>query len=183
MDVRKLTKLDFQSVISLNDRVIGEGYMTEDDLLGCIPENSSGCSLVVYNNDKLIGFRITRSPGEFDLDENLTTDMWDCDKDKVCYFETAVVEEEYRGKGVGQLMLKESIKLVKQLGGVAGAAHIWMQSPNNSSVKYFTNAGGKPIRVRLNFWGNSHSEEVPCTRCGSHCKCDALEMILYFGDQ
>lgn len=179
----QLTENDFAAVIKLGNQVHGDGYLSMDTMKQWYTKglaNNINASYVVYDNDKLIGFRLTFAADNWQLDKWCTTDKWQADKENVCYFKCNTVDENYRGHGIGSKLLALSIASAKKQGAVAGVSHLWMQSPGNSAVKYFTKCGGTLIKVHADRWLEDSQNGYHCILCGYDCHCQAAEMIIYF---
>ena len=178
-----LTPKDFAKVIELGNFVHGNGYLSEGSLLtwyqkGILNKINSG--YVVYDNDKLIGFRITYSIGKWDIDQWCSPDLWRVPAKNVCYFKCNTVDENYRGYGVGGKLLNLSIEAAKKQGALAGVSHLWKQSPGNSAVMYFTKCGGELVTSHPDKWNQDSKDGYDCILCGRDCHCEAAEMIIYF---
>ena len=138
-------------------------------------------SFVAYDEARLVGFRLTYAAGNWPIDEWCTPDEWGHDVDKVCYFKCNTVDEDYRGKGLGGKLLRQSVSVAKQQGSTAGLSHIWLQSPGNSAYRYMTRAGGVMIKKHPDRWlQNSLEDGYYCVICHGECHCEAAEMILEF---
>ena len=187
MQIYNLREDDFEDVVALGNRINGDNYL-DIDTCGKIMRRGCklglNCSYVAYEEErgsKLVGFRLTCAPGNWDIDHWFSPNKWKVPQEKVCLFKSNMVAEEYRGQGLGPLLLKHSIATAKQQGAVAGATHIWMQSPGNSAYKYFTKAGGEVVFIHPDRWHNDFADfGYICTICGEDCHCDGAEMILYF---
>ena len=134
----------------------------------------------MYDVDRLVGFKLNYAPTMWDIDEWCSPELWGAPPEKVCYFKCNTLEEEYRGKGLGNKLLTLSLDTVQLMGGTAGVAHIWVQSPGGSAVKYFTAAGGKMIKIHKDRWNEDSKKGYNCVIDGTDCHCQGAEMILYF---
>ena len=180
---QQLTKDDFEAVVALGNHVHGDGYLSIATLEQWYQKgitNQINASYVVYDNNKLIGFRLTFAATQWEIDNWCTTSDWLAPTEKVCYFKCNTVDENYRGHGIGSKLLALSIETAKQQGAIAGVSHLWMQSPGNSAVKYFTKCGGKLIKVHADRWLEDSHNGYHCILCGYDCHCQAAEMIIYF---
>ena len=184
MFIRPLQKCDFEKVIELGNDIQGQGYLSENSLEDMFLKgfkNGINAHAVAICDNNLVGFRITYSPGCWDIDAWCSPELWGVDKSQVCYFKTNNVLSEWRGRGIGQKLLQHSIEAVQKQGALAGVAHIWKESPNNSSVRYFTKAGGRLVYEYPNRWSwKNYDPEYMCSRCGGNCHCTACEMLLEF---
>lgn len=204
----KLTPKHFKQVIKLANEVHGEGYLDEQRLINWAARSIPGqqikteanykeantCSYVALLENEatdkpecqtkvqqLIGFRITYTPDNWQSDQWCSPQLWQVDKSKCCYFKCNTVDENFRGLGIGKKLLQLSIEAAKAQGALAGIAHLWKQSPNNSAVAYFTHCGGKLIKSHPNKWNDESKNGYVCILCGHDCHCEAAEMILRFG--
>lgn len=174
----------FEDVISLGNQVHGVGYLDPISLQSLYTKglkNDINANFVAYQDGKLIGFRLTYAPGNWQTDQWCTPDAWGIELERVCYFKCNTVHEQYRGMGVGGKLLSASIAATKRQGAKAGVSHLWKDSPNNSAVKYFTKAGGMLVKEHPERWNDT--EEHPdyiCVLCGEDCHCTACEMLLIF---
>jgi len=180
---KNLTPDDFDSVIKLGNHVHGDGYLTKENikdwyLRGIAKGINSG--YVVYDGDKLIGFRITFAARQWPIDKWCTPELWQADQDKVCYFKCNTVDEDYRGHGIGGKLLQLSIDAAKKQGAIAGVSHLWKQSPGNSAVRYFTKCGGQLVKEHPDRWYEESQQGYNCILCGYNCHCEAAEMIIHF---
>ncbi len=187
MEISNLIKKDFEKVILLGNKVHGENYLDKRGIEKVFFKSLAkghNCSYVAYEGDKLVGFRLTYAPGNWELDRWCSINQWGVPPEKTCYLKCNTVEEEFRGQGIGTELLNRSIKTVKEMGGVAAVTHIWMESPNGSAMKYFTKVGGEFIRLHKNRWlEDCIKSDYLCIHHGDYCTCSASEMILYFGEQ
>ena len=182
--LKALSPDDFELVMSLGNQVHGDGYLdlqSLTDMLNKSQANGLNASYVLYDNQTLIGFRITYAPNQWQIDKWCTPNQWPVDIQQVAYFKCNTIHPNYQGQGLGGTLLKTSIKTLIQMGASAGLSHIWMQSPGNASFKYFTKAGGKLIKTHPRRWNNDPNlPDYICVICGSDCHCDASEMLLEF---
>jgi GNAT superfamily N-acetyltransferase len=189
----------FEAVISLGNLVHGENYLDQGSLKRLFEKGEKGgvnSSFVAIDTSHakavkqpnrmtaegyLVGFRITCAPGQWCIDEWCTDHEWGIESKYVCYFKSNTVDESYRGQGIGSELLNQSIEVVKQQGGTAGLAHIWLASPGNSAYRYFRANGGKLIKKHKDKWLPLSLEEgYECPICGDRCRCEAAEMLLPF---
>ncbi len=174
---------DFPAIITLATEVHGEGYVDMPTLAqwreqGLFNGINSGC--VAYDEKRLVGYRITFAAGQWTIDRWSSPQLWQVPAERVCYFKCNTVHSDYRGYGIGAQLLKRSTQATKQQGALAGVAHLWQQSPNNSAVQYFTHCGGIPIKTHNSKWNQDCEQGYICTLCGNNCHCGAEEMILHF---
>jgi len=182
-DYKNLTPNDFSKIITLGNKVHGAGYLDDQNIQQWYQQglrNGINSGYVVYDGDKLIGFRITFACENWQIDKWCSPDLWQVATDKVCYFKCNTVDENYRGHGIGGKLLKLSIEACKRQGAQAGVSHLWRQSPGNSAVKYFTKCGGELVKSHPDKWFEASQNGYDCILCGFNCHCEAAEMIIYF---
>lgn len=179
-----LTADHFTDVINLGNLVHGDGYLCPETiadmhLKGIIERLNS--SFVLYQDDLLVGFRITYAPNNWQLDRWCTSELWPVDKEQVAYFKCNTIHPDFQGRGLGGRLLSESITTLKKMGAKAGLSQIWMQSPGNASFKYFSKAGGVLIKTHPRRWHEDETlQNYICIICGEDCFCNASEMMLEF---
>ncbi len=188
MDLRlyDLKEDDFDEIIRLGTAVMGPNYVTSSSLEEIYRSSCSQgrcCSKVMYDSPrgkgKLIGFRLTYAPGNWEIDEWCSPDEWGIEPDKVCYLKSNTIDQDYRRKGIGSLLLDLSIQTACQMGAEAGVAHIWMGSPGNSAFRYFVKNGAQLVWV----WPNRWAPNLCPNTCEGPCHCSGAEMIIHFGEQ
>jgi GNAT superfamily N-acetyltransferase len=174
---------DFNKVISLGTKVHGEGYIDQLTVKSWFEEGlyrDINPSFVAYDNNKLVGFRLTFAINQWSIDKWCSPEKWQHSPRDVCYFKCNTVDGNYRGFGIGSKLLTLSINAAKQQGAKAGVSHLWQQSPGNSAVKYFTKCGGQLITIHPDRWNELSKQGYICPVCGDNCHCQAAEMIIHF---
>jgi len=182
---KTITPQDYHAVIALGTKVHGEGYIDLANLKNWVAKgtkNNINAGFVAYKQNILVGFRLTFAVGQWQIDQWCSPKLWQTAKESVCYFKCNTVDENYRGYGIGSHLLKLSIDAAKNQGALAGASHLWMQSPGNSAVKYFTKCGGTLIKEHADRWNHLSSQGYICPICHNNCHCSAAEMMIYFTD-
>ena len=182
--IQVVSSSDFDAVIVLGNLAHGEGYLDNNSLAAMFDKSQShklNASYVMYDDDTLVGFRISYAPNKWPLDRWCTPELWPIEKQDVAYFKCNTLHPDYQGKGLGGKLLAKSVETLKLMGAKGGLSHIWMSSPGNASYKYFTKAGGKLIKVHPRRWNDDPNlPNYVCTLCGQDCYCDASEMFLEF---
>ncbi len=180
---RNIEEKDYDQVIALGTLVHGEGYIDQENIKQWVQQgikNDINASYVAYDKDKLVGFRLTYAAQQWHIDKWCSPELWQQPADNVCYFKCNTVDETYRGYGIGSQLLKLSIEAIKQQGASAGVSHLWMQSPGNSAVKYFTKCNGQLVKQHPDKWNEHSKQGYMCPICANDCHCSAAEMIIYF---
>jgi len=184
---KKLTAKYFNAIIKLANAVHGDGYLTQPRLADWAARgisNDINCAYVALskkgNSDKLVGFRITFAAQHWQVDQWCSPNLWKIANSECCYFKCNTVEQNYRGLGIGKKLLQLSSIAAQQQGALAGVAHLWKQSPNNSAIAYFYHCGGELIKYHPDKWHKESKQGYNCILCGHDCHCQAAEMIIYF---
>ena len=180
---QEMSEKDFPAIIKLGTEVHGAGYIDEtniNDWFNRGIKNGINASYVAYHKDKLVGFRMTYAAQQWQIDEWCSPELWPFPADKVCYFKCNTVDETYRGHAIGGKMLFHSIAALKKQGAKAGVSHLWMQSPGNSAVRYFTKCGGQLIKEHPDRWHEMSTQGYCCPICQHDCHCSAAEMLINF---
>ncbi|KAF7781409.1 hypothetical protein PRUB_b0613 [Pseudoalteromonas rubra] len=185
ISILPLNTTHYPAVIELGNLVHGENYI---DLEGIRMMHQRGTQhglnasfIAVDESHRVVGFRTAYSAGQWPIDKWCSTTLWPVDPMQMAYFKCIAIHPEAQGQGVGPKLLKASVDVLKQQGAKAGVAHLWMQSPGNAAVKYFSKAGGKLIKAHDDRWLDlSLYEGYCCSVCGDECHCQAAEMVLEF---
>jgi GNAT superfamily N-acetyltransferase len=180
---RPLEAADFDASIALATKVHGAGYIDKQTMHKWYEKGLKGginSSFVAYDEQVLVGFRLTFSIKQWHIDQWCSPNLWPVNTEQVCYFKCNTVNENYRGFGVGSQLLTLSISAAKKQGALAGISHLWRQSPGNSAVKYFTKCGGQLIKDHPDRWHKISTEGYDCTICHFDCHCVAAEMLIVF---
>lgn len=181
----------FEEIIELGGQVHGDNYLSRpelDKILNLSQKDGHNCSFSLFvsggGKEKLIGFRLTYAPGQWieKYDKGLSAELWPYPPDKVAYFKSNTLDPEFRGLGLGRMLLDRSVAECKRQGAVAGVTHIWMQSPNNSAFKYFSRAGGKLVVLYPDYWRKDCDNGYRCAIDGADCHCTGAEMLLDFSE-
>jgi GNAT superfamily N-acetyltransferase len=178
-----LTAKYYPEVIVLANEVHGDGYLDKQNVAAWVAKgicNKINTSFVALLDNKVIGFRITFSAQQWQIDKWCSPLLWNISQNACCYFKCNTVNEKHRGLGVGKQLLTLSINAAKQQGAQAGISHLWKQSPNNSAVSYFTKCGGELVKTHADKWNEESIKGYNCILCGRDCHCEAAEMIIYF---
>ena len=179
-EVRALSADDFDGIIALADREIGEGYYNHNDLsiLHAQSEYRGHClSFVACVEESLIGFRLTLAPGTWShgRGDGLRPDKWPAPVEESAYFQSCFIQSAWSGRGVGRALSAASIRQMKLAGIPLVVAHSWKESPHNSSMRYLSRLGFRPIQEYPKYWSNIDYE---CSLDGKPCQCTAIEVIL-----
>lgn len=183
---RTMTKADFPAVIELGNFVHGGGYINQEYLKQWFEKglkDGINANIVAYDNNKLVGFRISYAAGNWQIDQWYSPELWQTSLAKTAYFKCNTVDADYRGFGIGSKLLKLSVNELIRQGAKAGVSHLWRQSPGNSAVNYFSKCGGILVKDHPSKWHQDSLDGYNCTICGYNCHCVAAEMIIYFNDQ
>ncbi|MEE2000587.1 GNAT family N-acetyltransferase [Alkalimonas sp. MEB108] len=185
MQIRPYRAVDEKSLLILANKVHGAGYLNKATLQDYLQRGLSAglnASFVAYLDGQLVGYRLSFSAGKWQTDEWCSQSLWPVAANEMAYFKSVAVDPSVQGKGIGSSLLQASIQVLQQQGAKAGLAHLWMQSPGNSAVRYFTKAGGRLLAVHQDRWLelSLQSSGYDCPVCGHQCHCTAAEMVLEF---
>lgn len=163
------------------DEWIGINYYTAKDL-ELIQNQSSlnavNASFLAFEGDKLIAIRLSLAPQKWtNSTYGFSPSLWNVSSQKVAYFKSLFIHQDYRNKGLGKQLSQKSQFVLSQMGAKAILAHSWLESPANSSQEYLKKFNFIEVAQHTNFWKNI---EYLCTRCKPEpCVCTAIEMIKY----
>ena len=183
MLIKPFLAQDIAAVQKFTDAEIGQGYYSIEELTAH-QKNSVGadgtvCSFLLVDSatNKVHGLRLAFPPGNWSHGKGAQqrSDLWPFPLAKTAYFQSLFLARTVQGQGWGPKLSTESIKAFKNLKALGVATHSWMQSPNNSSVKYLEKMGFKKIIEHPLYWINV---DYTCTLDGKPCRCTAIEMYL-----
>jgi ribosomal protein S18 acetylase RimI-like enzyme len=176
-----LTPQHFAAVIALGNQVHGDGYLS-DELIRLYYQQGQkaghNAGVIALDNQGLAGFRLAFAPGQWQPDQWCSPQLWGVPVAQVGYFKCNTVRPDLQGSGIGGALLQLSIQAFIAQGAVAGVAHLWVQSPGNAAVRYFSKHGGELVKIHPDKWREDSLNGYECVRCGFDCHCDAAEMIL-----
>lgn len=173
----------FADVIRLGNLVHGDGYLTPELMVkyhqqGIAKDINAG--FVAYRGQEIVGFRLAFAAGQWQSDEWSSPPLWPVAKADMAYFKCNTIAPSLQGAGIGGALLQLSIQALQAQGAKAGIAHLWMQSPGNAAVKYFSKHGGTLVKVHPDKWRADSLNGYACVICGYDCHCSAAEMVLTF---
>jgi len=180
-DVRDLCERDLQYALPIANRVGGNDYYTDEILLSYLRHSTRDgvcCALAAWDSQAtMLGFRLTLPPGNWSRGRGRghTPSAWPADVSRLGYFQSCFIEAQHTGQGIGRALSEEAIRRLRSLGARGVVAHSWKESPHNSSQRALTRLGFTVITEHEDYWS-----EIPyhCHRCGTPCRCTALEMVL-----
>jgi ribosomal protein S18 acetylase RimI-like enzyme len=182
MTIRPFERGDIKKVKAFADRYIGENYFTDEQLQEAL-ENSAtehgSVSFVAEDSaGEIAGLRLSYPQGKWDMAINgLSRDQWRVPAADIAYFQSLFVASDRMGLGIGPKMSAASIEVIRKAGAKAILCHSWLESPNNSSVRYLKKLGFQEVAYHPHFWSDV---DYLCSGCQvKPCTCTAVEMILY----
>ena len=180
--IRSFMAEDIGQVKSFTDTWIGTGYYKEEELarvLEISTLNGRCCSYLAFDQEKLVAVRLTFAPGTWakDITRGLTPDSWKIPFEKMAYFKSLFVHEDYQGQGLGKSLSQKSIETLKEMGAQGILCHSWIESPGDSSRRYLKRMNFEQVAEHKEYW---KPIDYLCTRCTPNpCVCTAAEMVYY----
>jgi predicted N-acetyltransferase YhbS len=184
MTIRAFRESDIAEVRRFADRYIGENYFTDDQLQEVLRNSAtphgSVSFVAVEPNGEIVGLRLSYPPGHWDMSiDGLSQEKWKVAPSEIAYFQSLFVASDRMGAGIGPKMSEASIEVIRKAGAKAILCHSWLESPNNSSVRYLKKLGFEEVCLHPRFWADV---DYLCSGCRvKPCTCTAVEMILYLG--
>jgi ribosomal protein S18 acetylase RimI-like enzyme len=171
---------DADAIQGLADRVIGPGYYPRATVLDYLERSTAKDGSVVahvaHAGERLIGFRFALPPGNWDggRGAGLFPDRWPAPVARSGYFQSAFLDPEFTGRGVGKRMARRALDDLAALGAEGVVTHSWKESPHNSSARYLTALGFEVVAEIPEYW---RDVDYTCVLDGKPCLCTALEMV------
>ena len=181
--IRQMQFSDFNKVIHFADKWIGANYYNQQNLpeileLGQL-NNMNACLVALDSStNELVGIRIVHAPEKWlnKYHGRINPKQWSLPEDDIGYFKSLFIADKYQGQGLGKALSKASIHILKQMGAKGIICHSWLESPNNSSMRYLEKMGFEHVANHPKFW---HDIDYLCSGCGKpKCVCTAAEMLL-----
>lgn len=182
LEYQPLSPAHFAAVIALGNQVHGDGYLSDELITSYYQQGQKdghNAGVVVLDHLGLAGFRLAFAPGQWQPDQWCSPALWGVPAARVGYFKCNTVRPDLQGSGIGGALLQLSIQALIAQGALAGVAHLWVQSPGNAAVRYFSKHGGTLVKIHPDKWRADSLNGYACVRCGFDCHCDAAEMILH----
>ena len=173
----------FADVIALGNLVHGDGYLTAALIAKYHQQGIAkgiNAGHVAYRGQEIVGFRLAFAAGQWQSDQWSSPELWPVAPEHMAYFKCNTIAPTLQGAGIGGKLLQLSIQALQAQGAKAGIAHLWMQSPGNAAVKYFSKHGGMLVKVHPDKWRADSLNGYECVICGYDCHCSAAEMVLEF---
>ncbi|MDP2103539.1 MAG: GNAT family N-acetyltransferase, partial [Candidatus Gracilibacteria bacterium] len=174
-------KYDIESVLALETKVFGEGFLGRDDLLlqleYCRDGNINN-AIGIFHKGKMVGFGICYLGGKWssidiDIDPSFS------DISDIGYIKTIIVDPSLQGRNIGQMILSSMIHNARKIGNRQLLLHAWDGSPNDSSRLFFEKNGGRTVKIYKRKWYQDSMENGwNCSKCGNPCECSSIEMII-----
>lgn len=179
--IRPVCADDICAIQQFTDQWIGTNYFSFNELeevLELSRHQGKTTSLGAFYQGELAAIRLTFAPGKWQNKvRGQSQEKWNVDPQSVAYFKSLFVAGDHQAQGLGKILSNQSMEIVKELGGKAILCHSWMESPNNSSMRYLDKMGFEQVAVHPLYW---NPIEYDCTRCAPiRCQCTAAEMIKY----
>ena len=177
---------DISAVVALADRLVGDGYYSRASVTEMLARSTLGdvvCSHVaevLSRPPRLVGFRFSLPPGAWQhgRGQTISPELGPAPLADSGYFQTAFVDDSVRRQGLGSRMATAALDSLRTLGARGVVTHCWKESPGNSSFRYLSRLGFRPIVEIANYWIDV---DYTCVRDGHPCHCTAIEMYLPLG--
>lgn len=184
LKIRPAQQNDLPRLKEFTDRAIGTNYYSPEELQDILRKSESRgvqYTLVLIDDeaaDQIYGVRITFPPGQWQKGKGrgLSPTLWKVPLSETAYFQSLFIDPAMTGRGLGQKLSLEAIKMLKEAGTRAIVCHSWKESPNDSSGRYLRGLGFEVVATHPLYWKDV---DYVCTRCGKPCLCTAEEMIKY----
>lgn len=167
-------------VVHFTDVQIGENYYSLNEMLenqkkSIAPNGEMTSFILLDSKNEIHGLRLAYPAGNWahGKGNKLRPDLWPFSLEKSAYFQSLFISESARGFGFGPKMSEKSLEVFKALGNQGVITHCWKESPENTSFKYLSSFGFKPVVEHPLYWFDVDYE---CTRDGKPCRCTAIEM-------
>jgi ribosomal protein S18 acetylase RimI-like enzyme len=178
--VREMRASDAPAIEALADRVVGPGYYPQATVLEYLDRATKDgvvCAHVAFLGERLVGFRFALPPGRWSSGRGrgLSPDRWPVPLEQAAYFQSAYVDFDAMGHGIGRRMATMALDALRRLGALAVVTHSWKEAPHGSSFRYLSRLGFQPVAEYPEYWSEV---DYTCWLDGKPCRCTAVEMVL-----
>ncbi len=178
--IRPMTAADAVPVARLADRLVGGNYYPPELVLEYLERATTLLLTTAYvaaRGTELVAFRFVVPPGRWieGRGRGQTPGQWPGGPERAAYFQSCFVDHACMGQGIGGRLARRALADLTALDATAVVAHSWKESPHNSSFRYLSRLGFRPVAAHERYW---HEIDYHCVRCGKPCVCTAIEMVL-----
>lgn len=169
---------DVLAVSSLADKTFGKGFLSVHFITSII-ESKKYQTYCLKFNKKLIGFVIWEVAISSEISnlfhlETLFFNNYFKSSNTLAKLNQIAINKEYRKKGCGELLFKESIQQLPSEVGFLTSIY-WIKDDANAMKKLLIKNGFESIKLIPNYWyKDSIKKKYQCVVCGQPpCKCNA----------
>ncbi len=162
------------------DREIGLNYYSIEEMIENQKKSHTANGeitsfLLIDDHDAIQGIRLAYPAGNWahGKGNKLRPDLWPFPLESAGYFQSLFLAEAARGQGWGPKLSEETLKIFRKLNHKGVITHCWKESPGNTSFRYLSEFGFKPVIEHPDYWIDI---DYVCTRDGKPCRCTAIEM-------
>lgn len=177
--INPLKNGDINEILKISDKLFGHNYLTKPELQQYINDNNK-IGIVSKNESGITGFQLM----QIDKPENIVATMlsereWFRKQFSahklIGVLKTIAVKEGFQNQGVGTLLTKKSLDILKKKTSLI-ISICWDKDGNNSISKILEKFNLKLVRQINEYWKDDSIEKnYSCKICGSPpCRCNAL---------
>lgn len=181
-NTRPFTIDDFEDIIRIANKRLGEGYITTDELNAYVSVKDK-IGIVATSNSKIVGFALAHICNRTEailliLKEHDWFAKQFTNKDSIGILKTIAVDSAFSNQGIGTLLTRHRIEIIKKK-TTSILAISWEHKKNLANTKMLEHFGLSLKRKIKNYWKkDSLLKTYTCETCGTPpCKCSALIYI------
>jgi len=168
-------------VLELENKVFGEGFLKMEELIRQIQlcqKDSNNNAICIMEDEKIIWFWICFLWGNWDRSE-IEIDAKFENLQTISYLKTLIIDPDLQWRGKWKYILDILLQNAKKSWDKQVLLHTWVESPNNSSRRFFEKHGANIVKTYHKKWyQDSIDNGWICTRCWNPCECSSVEMII-----
>lgn len=180
-EIKRMNSEQFTEALALLENTFGTEYILEEDLKFFL--RAPGFNKIAIQDNKVIGIILYRIMQEENFEEIFTfnkilkkngvEDFNINEEDSACV-DTFAVHADYRGNGIGKLLLKIAMQDLEQYNLDNIITIAWKHRGPITSDRLFNKAGFKSLAEIKGFWTvESIEKNYECPVCGTPCVCTA----------
>lgn len=178
-EIRVFEPLDIEQVIDVFNSQFGDNYISKKLLLSYLENDQTVC-IICKDQEEILGVSIAVINSPENTSKQLLKDQqWFLsefkDSQKIALRKHMAVKPGYEGKGIGSLLLEESVNLLKAISDKI-ITIVWKEGDGEIMNRLMTKNNFEPIKIIQDYWKeDSIQHQYICPECKViPCGCSAI---------
>ena len=178
-EIRVFEPLDVEQAIDVFNSQFGDNYISKKLLLSYL-ENDQAVCIICKDKEEILGVSIAVIDSLEKTSKQLLKDQyWFLselkDSQKIVLRKHMAVKPGYKGKGIGSLLVQESVNRLKTISDKI-ITIVWKEGDGEIMNKLMTKNNFEAIKIIQDYWKeDSIQQQYICPECkGIPCGCSAI---------